>query len=62
MASSEELGKDLEHVEVLKKKFDDFQKDLTANETRVQEVNTMAHRLLDEGHSEAPAIMEQTEV
>eukprot|EP00118_Oscarella_pearsei_P025242 m.307813 g.307813 ORF g.307813 m.307813 type:complete len:2422 (+) comp42859_c0_seq1:216-7481(+) len=61
VASSDELGKDLEHVEVLKKKFDDFQKDLAANETRVHEVNAMAGRLLDEGHSEAPAIMQQTE-
>jgi spectrin alpha len=61
IAGSDELGKDLEHVEVLKKKFDDFQKDLAANEARVDEVNSMAQKLLEEGHSEAPAIMQQIE-
>ena len=49
-------------MEVLKKKFDDFQKDLAANETRVDGVNSMAQKLLEEGHSEAPAIMQQIEV
>ena len=56
VASSDELGKDLEHVEVLTKKFDDFQKDLAANESRVHAVNRLAKQLIDEGHSDADDI------
>eukprot|EP00117_Sycon_ciliatum_P010415 scpid4432/ scgid12327/ Spectrin alpha chain, brain; Alpha-II spectrin; Fodrin alpha chain; Spectrin, non-erythroid alpha chain len=56
VASSDELGKDLEHVEVLIKKFDDFQKDLAANESRVHAVNRLAKQLIEEGHSDADDI------
>ncbi|KAH3689409.1 hypothetical protein DPMN_193546 [Dreissena polymorpha] len=33
--TSEEFGQDLEHVEVLQKKFDEFQKDLQNHEDKV---------------------------
>jgi spectrin alpha len=36
VASQEEIGSDLEQVEVLQKKFDDFKGDLKANEVRLQ--------------------------
>ena len=56
IATSEELGRDLEHVEVLQKKFDDFMKDLQANESRVTYINDLAHQLGDEGHPDIELI------
>ena len=50
VASSEELGKDLEHVNVLQKDFADFTKDLVVNETRMANLNKHANKLLREGH------------
>ncbi|KOB75710.1 Alpha Spectrin, partial [Operophtera brumata] len=43
--SADEFGSDLEHVEVLQRKFDEFQKDMAAQEYRVTEVNQLAERL-----------------
>uniref|UniRef100_A0A4W3JFT4 Spectrin alpha, non-erythrocytic 1 n=1 Tax=Callorhinchus milii TaxID=7868 RepID=A0A4W3JFT4_CALMI len=48
----EELGQDLEHVEVLQKKFEEFQTDLAAHEERVNEVNQLAGKLAQESHPE----------
>eukprot|EP00042_Codosiga_hollandica_P029214 m.159345 g.159345 ORF g.159345 m.159345 type:complete len:2437 (+) comp53015_c0_seq1:84-7394(+) len=56
IASSDDVGKDLEHVEVLEKKFDDFNNDLMANETRVDSVNDFALTLITDGHPERDAI------
>lgn len=39
VAAQQEIGTDLEQVEVLQKKFDDFKGDLKANEVRLQEMN-----------------------
>ncbi|XP_030853592.1 spectrin alpha chain, non-erythrocytic 1 isoform X3 [Strongylocentrotus purpuratus] len=55
-AASIETGVDLEHVEVLQKKFDEFQKDLHAHEDRVAEVNSEANTLIEEGHPETDTI------
>uniref|UniRef100_A0A8C5A923 Spectrin alpha, non-erythrocytic 1 n=1 Tax=Gadus morhua TaxID=8049 RepID=A0A8C5A923_GADMO len=57
MATSEELGQDLEHVELLQKKFEEFQTDLAAHEERVNEVNQLAARLTQEAHPEAELIV-----
>lgn len=57
MATSEELGQDLEHVELLQKKFEEFQTDLAAHEERVNEVNQLAARLVQEAHPEAQLIV-----
>uniref|UniRef100_A0A8C2X3M8 Spectrin alpha chain, non-erythrocytic 1 n=1 Tax=Cyclopterus lumpus TaxID=8103 RepID=A0A8C2X3M8_CYCLU len=57
MASSEELGQDLEHVELLQKKFEEFQTDLAAHEERVNEVNQLAAKLVQEAHPEAELIV-----
>ncbi|KAL3872184.1 hypothetical protein ACJMK2_040130 [Sinanodonta woodiana] len=54
--TSDEFGTDLEHVEVLQKKFDEFQKDLQNHEDKVAEVNKLAEQLLDEGHPEEDTI------
>lgn len=54
--SSEEFGQDLEHVEVLQKKFDEFQKDLQNHEDKVTEVNNLAEQLVSDGHPEEDTI------
>lgn len=36
VASQQEIGTDLEQVEVMQRKFDDFKGDLKANEVRLQ--------------------------
>ncbi|KAM9327207.1 spectrin alpha chain, non-erythrocytic 1 isoform 3-T3 [Gastrophryne carolinensis] len=56
IATSEELGQDLEHVEVLQKKFEEFQTDLAAHEERVNEVNQFASKLAQEEHPELEII------
>uniref|UniRef100_A0A668AXS8 Spectrin alpha chain, non-erythrocytic 1 n=1 Tax=Myripristis murdjan TaxID=586833 RepID=A0A668AXS8_9TELE len=57
MATSEELGQDLEHVELLQKKFEEFQTDLAAHEERVNEVNQLAAKLTQEAHPELELIV-----
>jgi spectrin alpha len=61
VASSEELGRDLEHVQMLQKKFSDFSKDLQVNEARVTSVNTQADKLLGEGHPDHEIILGRQE-
>lgn len=61
MATSEELGQDLEHVELLQKKFEEFQTDLAAHEERVNEVNQLAARLVQEAHPETQLITRKQE-
>ncbi|XP_037121664.1 spectrin alpha chain, non-erythrocytic 1 isoform X4 [Syngnathus acus] len=57
IATSEELGQDLEHVELLQKKFEEFQTDLAAHEERVNEVNQLATKLRQEDHPEVELII-----
>ncbi|XP_023929927.1 spectrin alpha chain-like isoform X4 [Lingula anatina] len=57
--TSEEFGHDLEHVEVLQKKYDEFRKDLESHEYRVTEVNGMAEKLLSDGHPSEEQIREK---
>ncbi len=54
--TAEEFGHDLEHVEVLQRKFDEFQKDMATQEYRIGEVSETADRLISEGHPEAEAV------
>lgn len=61
VASSEELGKDLEHVEMLQKNFADFLKDLQANEASIGEVNKLAKKLLGERHPDTELIQSRQE-
>ncbi|XP_071155968.1 spectrin alpha chain-like isoform X8 [Mytilus edulis] len=58
---SEEFGQDLEHVEVLQKKFDEFQKDLHNHEDKVTEVNNLAEQLVSDGHPEENTIRTRQE-
>ncbi|XP_048876599.1 spectrin alpha chain, non-erythrocytic 1-like isoform X2 [Brienomyrus brachyistius] len=61
IVTSEELGQDLEHVEVLQKKFEEFQADLAAHEERVNEVNGLAAKLEQENHPEMELIARKRE-
>jgi len=60
--NSDELGKDLEHVEVLQAKFIDLQKDLLANEVRLNNVSEMAEVMIKEGHPDTDTIQHEVEV
>jgi len=57
--TAEEFGQDLEHVEVLQRKFDEFLKELGNQKYRIDEVNVSAERLLNEGHPDVTAIREK---
>lgn len=52
----------MEHVEVLQRKFDEFQKDMAAQEHRVTEVNDLAESLVLEGHPERETIVKRKDV
>jgi len=54
--TSDEFGQDLEHVEILQKKFEEFQKDLQNQEDRVASVNQLADKLIDEQHPEEETV------
>jgi spectrin alpha len=60
--TTDEFGHDLEHVEVLQRKFDEFQKDMVSQEYRVTEVNELADKLVVEGHPERDTILSRKEV
>ena len=53
VAANEELGKDLEHVEILQKRFADFVHDVLASEDRVLSVNRIADSLIAASHTGA---------
>ena len=54
---SEEPIQDLEHVEVVQRKFDKFQKDMASQEFHVADVNTEAEKILSQGHPEVELII-----
>lgn len=55
IATIEVVDNDLEQVEVLQKKFDDFIDELKSNEVRLAEMNNMASKLKEQGEVEAAA-------
>lgn len=59
--TADEFGHDLEHVEVLQRKFDEFQKDMASQEYRVVEVNELADKLIQDGHPERDTIVRKKE-
>ncbi|KAL3244521.1 hypothetical protein MRX96_002280 [Rhipicephalus microplus] len=58
---ADEFGQDLEHVEVLQRKFDEFQKDMASQEFRVTEVNEQAEKLINDDHPERETIRKRRE-
>lgn len=61
IVSSEEMGSDLEHVQVLQRKFDEFQKDMASQEFRVLDVNSEADRIISDQHPESETIFRRKE-
>lgn len=59
--TTDDLGQDLEHVEVLQRKFDEFQKDMAGQEYRVMEVNNQADQLINSNHPEHEFILKRKE-
>lgn len=59
--TADEFGTDLEHVEVLQRKFDEFQKDMASQEYRVVDVNAQGDKLISEGHPEAETVDKKRE-
>lgn len=59
IAQQQEIGHDLEQVEVLQKKFDDFKGDMKANESRLQEMNQIATTLTAIGQTETAVKIRQ---
>ena len=62
LVSAEESIKDLEHVGILIKKHNEFQKDTAVTEARLTFINTLAQSMVDEGHSDTDEIQRLTEV
>ncbi|KAL3096388.1 hypothetical protein niasHS_004354 [Heterodera schachtii] len=54
--STDDLDADLEHVEVMQRKFDEFLKELKSHESRVLDINHEANALIDEGYPEQQQI------
>jgi hypothetical protein len=61
-AAAEDVGNDLEHNELLQKKFEDFSNDLAANETRVDAISQSAVTLIGNGHPDVEAIKAKQQV
>ncbi|XP_066111276.1 spectrin alpha chain, erythrocytic 1 [Saccopteryx bilineata] len=63
IVTSVELGEDWERTEVLHKKFEEFQVDLTARKGKVDGVNQYANQCAEENHPQLPLIkLKQEEV
>ena len=54
--NSEETGHDLEHVQVLQKKYEEFQKDLSNHEDQMIELNRRADELVVDAHPDVSQI------
>lgn len=61
-ASSEDYGKDFEHLEVIQRKFDDFKRNVTAYNERYDETDNFAKQLVAEGHTDTVLIKEQQDI
>ncbi|KAH8851040.1 Spectrin alpha chain [Schistosoma japonicum] len=58
--TSEDFGQDLEHVEALQKKFDEFMKDLEYQESRAEDIYCKADALLKEEFPEDTLVIEKS--
>jgi spectrin beta len=59
VASSDDYGKDYDHLLVLQKKFEEFRRDVNAGMERYTAANGLARRLVAEGHSDTVLIKEK---
>ncbi|XP_067682927.1 spectrin beta chain, non-erythrocytic 5-like isoform X3 [Haliotis asinina] len=61
VAASEDYGQDLEHIEVLQQRFEDFVHELSSNEERVNSVLAMAQNMISSDHFESTKIKTRAE-
>lgn len=54
--TADDSGRDLEHVEIMQRKFEDFQKDMAGQDGRVNDIVAMAKRLIQEEHPDRELI------
>uniref|UniRef100_A0A8C4L210 Spectrin alpha chain, erythrocytic 1 n=1 Tax=Equus asinus TaxID=9793 RepID=A0A8C4L210_EQUAS len=59
IVTSVELGEDWEHTEILHRKFEEFQGDLTARKRRVDAVNQYANECAEENHPKLTLIKQK---
>lgn len=59
---ADDTGKDLEHVEVVQKKFDEMMKDLANEEEKIKDINENGQKLIDEGHPDKDLIEQKLAV
>ncbi|XP_029641431.1 spectrin beta chain, non-erythrocytic 1 isoform X3 [Octopus sinensis] len=58
IATSEDCGQDLEHVELLQHKFDEFMKELETSEDRITAINVSAKKMVEANHYKSDEIVE----
>lgn len=61
IAASEDYGQDLEHVQILQQKFEDFMHELSASEERVTNISNKAEAMIEAGHYESEKIKQREE-
>ena len=54
--TTDKFGHDLEHVEALQRKFDEFQKHMDSQEFRVSDVCETANKLTNDQHPESQVV------
>jgi hypothetical protein len=57
----DEFGNELENVEVIKRKFDELKKEMVYKEYRVNEVNELEDKMVEEGNKESENILYRKE-
>lgn len=62
VAGDTDIGKDLEHVEMLQKKFEDFTQDLNASDGRIDALSNLVLDLTSEGHPDMASIQAREQV
>ncbi|GAB1601116.1 spectrin beta chain, non-erythrocytic 1-like isoform X2 [Argonauta hians] len=58
IATSDDCGQDLEHVELLQHKFDEFMKELETSEDRITAINVNAKKMIEANHYNSDEIVE----
>ena len=61
IAASEDYGTDLEHVQILQQKFEDFIHELNASEERVSNISSKAEAMIEAKHYESENIKQREE-
>ena len=56
IATSDDHGRDLEHVEMLMKKFEDFTRDLMSSGERIASLTAEGQEMLNENHTDSEVL------